>query len=136
MTVFKYLLLASGFALSCSALAQGSDIPALTKSLKVWQPTEIAIKNNVTTITFPGNALTSEAYETIITNGICMPIWTKSTPKNFLSNIKEMNLVNQYKAAGFIFENPAQTCEEMGKLMDQPAKTLLASKTRVYMPAK
>ncbi len=136
MTVFKYLLLASGFALSCSALAQSSDIPALKKSLKVWRPTEITIKNNITTVALPGNALTSEAYETIITNGICMSIWTKSTPKNFLSNIKEMNLVNQYKAAGFIFENPAQTCDEMGKLMDQPAKTLLASKTRVYMPAK
>ena len=88
----KYFLLVSTAVMSCSALAQSSDIPALTKSLNAWQPTEIAIKNNIATVALPGNSLTSEAYEMIITNGICTPIWTKSTPKNFLSNIKEMNL--------------------------------------------
>lgn len=136
MTQIKYFLFVSTFAMSCSALAQNSYIPALTKSLKVWQPTEITIKNNIAMVVLPGKNLSPDSYENLVATGICMPLWTKDAPKNYLKNIKEMSIVNQYKVLGFTLENPAQTCDEMGKLMDQPAKTLLASKTRVYMPAK
>lgn len=136
MSFLKYLLLSAAFLSSGNALAQKNDQQSLQKALREWQPTEILIKKNNITVVLPGKTLTPDAYEAVITSGICMSIWTKSAPKDFLSNINLLHVVNMYKSTGFTVENPASTCEEMGKLMEQPAKNLLASKTRVFMPAK
>ena len=134
MSFLKYILLSAAFLSSGNALAQNNDQQALQKSIREWQPTEISIKNDIATVVLPGKTLTPDAYEAVITSGVCMSIWTKSTPKDFLSDIKLLHVVNMYKSIGFTLENPAATCAEMGKLMDQPAKILLSSKTRVYMP--
>ncbi|CAM7671882.1 hypothetical protein PHDIMM138B_22090 [Phytobacter diazotrophicus] len=134
MSFLKYVLLSAAFLSSENALAQNNDQQALQKSIREWQPTEISIKNDIATVVLPGKTLTPDAYEAVITSGVCMSIWTKSTPKDFLSDIKLLHVVNMYKSIGFTLENPAATCAEMGKLMDQPAKILLSSKTRVYMP--
>ena len=76
------------------------------KSIREWQPTEISIKNNIATVVLPGKTLTPDAYEAVITSGVCMSIWTKSTPKDFLSDIKLLHVVNMYKSIGFTLENP------------------------------
>lgn len=136
MTLLRLSIFSLCLTLSYSAFAQTSEKLTLEKNLKVWQPTEISNKNKIITVVLPGKNLTPEAYESIVTGGICMPIWTKDAPNKYLENIKELSIVNQYKMLGFTIESPASTCAEMGKLMDKPGKTYLASKTRMYMPAK
>lgn len=118
--------------LSANALAQGTDQQALQKALSPWNPTEISSDNHHLVIVLPGNSITTEAYEAVIMNGICSPLWTKSLPKSALQKTQLLTIVNQHKVQGFSFESPSSTCEEMGKLMDQPAKVMLSSKTHLF----
>lgn len=118
--------------LSGNALAQGTDQQALQKALSPWSPTEISNNNHQLVIVLPGNSITAEAYEAVIMNGICSPLWTKSLPKSALQKTQLLTIVNQHKVQGFSFESPSSTCEEMGKLMEQPARAMLSSKTRLF----
>ncbi len=118
--------------LSGNALAQGADQQALQKALSTWNPTEISNNNHQLVIALPGNSITAEAYEAVIMNGICSPLWTKRLPKSALQKVQLLTIVNQHKVQGFSFESPLSTCEEMGKLMEQPARVILSSKTHLF----
>lgn len=126
------LLLSSTLLFSFAAIAQPTDIQLLQKSVKIWQPSEVSIQSNKILIALPSNDMTSEAYEAVISSGVCPPIWTNDVPKNYLSDITEIDVTNKHKAIGYTFEEPRKTCEEMGKLMDNAAKNLLLSKTHTF----
>lgn len=138
MSILKRCMLCSLLLITSAVMARTPDntVRLLQKSLKPWQPTAITQAEKALTIVLPEKSIPSEAYEALATSGICSPIWTKDVPASFLKNITEINIVNQFKATGYTFENPAASCSEMGKLMDEPAKALLLSKTRLFKPAK
>ncbi|HBW7200658.1 TPA: hypothetical protein MJE48_18600 [Klebsiella pneumoniae] len=132
MTAIKSIFLSTALLVSFSALASDADISTLKKELKVFQPTDITKKNNDITVVISAKNITREAYEAIITNGLCTPIWTKDTPSSFLNGINTFTVVNQFKAFGYTLDSPLSTCKEMGNLMPEPAKVLMYSKTKSY----
>jgi hypothetical protein len=77
MKLIKTALLCSSIAFSYNALAQSVDLQTLNKSLKPWQPAEIVQTSNSIKITLPANTVSSEAYEALISSGVCTPIWLK-----------------------------------------------------------
>ncbi len=133
MKLFKIVLLCSATALSCSAFSQSVDIRVLKKSLNPWQPIEIMDNKNISKIVLPTTTVTSDAYEALISSGVCTPVWVKDAPEGYLKNTKEMHVVNKFSAQGYTFENPLITCKKMGALMDDEAKTLMYENTHGYV---
>ena len=132
MKLIKTALLCSSIAFSYNALAQSVDIQTLNKSLKPWQPAEIVQTSNSIKITLPANTVSSEAYEALISSGVCTPIWLKDAPTSFLKTTSEIHVVNKFSALGYTFEHPLTTCKKMGELMDDQAKSLMYGNTRTY----
>ncbi|HDS9504119.1 MULTISPECIES: hypothetical protein [Klebsiella] len=133
MKLFKIVLLCSATALSCSAFSQSVDIRVLKKSLNPWQPIEIMDNKNISKIVLPTTTVTSDAYEALISSGVCTPVWVKDAPEGYLKNTKEIHVVNKFSAQGYTFENPLITCKKMGALMDDEAKTLMYENTHGYV---
>ncbi|HDU3454342.1 TPA: hypothetical protein RFJ86_003202 [Klebsiella pneumoniae] len=133
MKLFKIVLLCSATILSCSAFSQSVDLQVLKKSLNPWQPIEIMDNKNISKIVLPTTTVTSDAYEALISSGICTPVWVKSAPEGYLKNTKEIHVVNKFSAQGYTFENPLITCKKMGALMDDEAKTLMYENTHGYV---
>ncbi|EMN0500732.1 hypothetical protein OW793_19095 [Klebsiella pneumoniae] len=133
MKLFKIVLLCSATTLSCSAFSQSVDLQVLKKSLNPWQPIEIIDNKNISKIVLPTTTVTSDAYEALISSGICTPVWVKSAPEGYLKNTKEIHVVNKFSAQGYTFENPLITCKKMGALMDDEAKTLMYENTHGYV---
>ncbi|HBR3251942.1 TPA: hypothetical protein L9R97_003917 [Klebsiella pneumoniae] len=129
MKLFKIVLLCSATALSCSAFSQSVDIRVLKKSLNPWQPIEIMDSK----IVLPTTTVTSDAYEALISSGVCTPVWVKDAPEGYLKNTKEIHVVNKFSTQGYTFENPLITCKKMGALMDDEAKTLMYENTHGYV---
>ncbi|WP_293000592.1 hypothetical protein [Pantoea sp.] len=125
-------LISSALLFSSIAAAQESDVTILKGKLKPWQPSEVSINHDQITIVTPGPTVNDESYNSIISSGVCTPIWTKDVPANYLQKIKVIHVTNKFKATGFSFENPLSVCNEMGKLMDKPAKAVMYGNTHTY----
>lgn len=132
MSFIKTAIISSLLLLSGNALAQSAYLQALQKSLKPWQPLEIAKNDHELTVVLPGKSVPPEAYEAVIMGGVCPTIWNKSVSKSAIKDVKKLNVTNQYKMIGYSFEDPISTCDEIGQLMDQPAKVKMMSKTSLF----
>lgn len=125
-------LLSAALALASSANAAGSDITTLKSKLNPWQPIEVSLNGDQITVVTPSANITSDIYSTIVSSGICSPIWTKDVPANYLKTIRQINVTNKFKAIGYSFENPLSVCKEMGNLMEKPATVVMLGNTHTY----
>jgi len=125
-------LLGAALVFSSTVAAQGSDTATLKKKLKPWQPSEITLKGDQITVVLPGAGVNSDTYASIIASGVCFPLWTKDASANYLKGIKQINVVNKFKAFGYSFENPLEVCKQMGDLMDKPATAVMLGNTHTY----
>ncbi|SUQ56106.1 Uncharacterised protein [Raoultella terrigena] len=133
MKLFKITLLCTVAALSSNAFSQSLDAQALIKSLKLWQPIGIVDNTDSVEVKLPTATVTSDAYEALISSGVCTPIWVKNAPDGYLKKAKEIHVVNKFSAQGYTFENPLITCKKMGELMDDEAKSLMYENTHSYI---
>ncbi|EPK8264276.1 hypothetical protein [Klebsiella pneumoniae] len=133
MKLLKITLLCTVAALPSRAFSQSIDAQILMKSLKPWQPVGIEVKTDSMNIKLPTATVTSDAYEALISSGVCTPVWVKSAPEEYLKNTKEIHVVNKFSAQGYTFETPLITCKKMGALMDDEAKTLMYENTHGYV---
>lgn len=136
MKRLNVFFLTATLALSSTVAAQKSDIIMLKENLKPWQPSKVYLDGNQITIATPGTNLNSETYNSIISSGICTPIWLKEVPANYLEKIKQINVTNKFESIGFSFENPVKVCKEMGNLMDKPAQAVMMGNTHIYNNGK
>lgn len=132
MSFIKTAVISTLLLLSGNALAQSASQQALQKALKPWQPVEVTKKDHELTVVLPGKSVPPEAYEAVIMSGICPTIWNKSLSKSSIKDVTKLNVTNQYKMSGYSFEDPISTCDEIGKLMDQPAKVKMMSRTSLF----
>lgn len=130
MRNFKLIVLVTSAILAGSASA--SDITTLTKSLKPWQPVEITKSKDAVTVVIDDRQITDTIYDAVINAGVCPNIWTKDVPAKYLESIKELRIVNKHKAQGYVFENPLDSCNEMGKETPEKAKTIMLSNTHLF----
>lgn len=49
-----------------------------------------------------------------------------------MKNVKELQILNKFKAMGYVLEKPLTTCNEMGKETDDKAKIIMLSQTHLY----
>lgn len=132
MKRLNVVLLSATLVVSSSVAAKESDIAILKIKLKPWQPSEIALKGDQITVVLPSTNINSDIYGSIISSGVCSPIWTKDVPAGYLKSIKQINVINKFKAIGYSFENPLSICNEMGNLMDKPATAVMLGNTHTY----
>lgn len=136
MTLFKKITLAIFLSTSCSAYAQTANEQILKKALAAWQPIEVKQQNDVITIIFDTNEITSEAYNPMIVTGVCPPLWSQGEKGGYLKSIKEIHLLNKHAFTGLVFENPKSTCADMGQAMPKESNVILFSNTRQYKNPK
>lgn len=132
MNRLSVTLLCTTLIFATSVRAQESDSSILKSKLKPWQPTEVTLNSDQITVVTPSASITSEVYSSIVSSGVCSPIWTKAVPVHYLKNIKQINVTNKFKTLGYSFENPLSVCKEMGNLMEKPATTVMLGNTRTF----
>ncbi|MFM5835756.1 hypothetical protein [Aeromonas caviae] len=103
---------------------------ALNSALKPWSPSSITKKGEVLHISIPQANITDSMYKSIIKMGVCPVVWDGKTAE--FDGVKEIALLNQYGKQGYVFENAAEACTEMGKLSGSASDTYLLSVTRLY----
>lgn len=129
----KYYKTAALLALALTSYtAQANDVSTLKKSLKPWQPIEITKTDGNISVTLNAAQVTSEIYNAVVMAGVCPTIWTKDAPASYMKNVKELQILNKFKAMGYVLEKPLATCNEMGKETDDRAKTIMLSQTHLY----
>ncbi|WP_391487646.1 hypothetical protein [Leclercia tamurae] len=129
----KYFKVAALFALALTSYtAQANDTSVLKKSLKPWQPIEVSKVGGKLVVVLDANQVTPTIYDAVISAGVCMDIWTKDVPANYLKSVKELNIMNKHKAQGYVLEQPLATCNEMGKETDERAKVIMLSHTHLF----
>lgn len=129
----KYYKTAALLALALTSYtAQANDVSTLKKSLKPWQPIAITKTDGNISVTLNAAQVTSEIYNAVVMAGVCPTIWTKDAPASYMKNVKELQILNKFKAMGYVLEKPLATCNEMGKETDDRAKTIMLSQTHLY----
>lgn len=129
----NYFKTSALFALALTTYtAQANDASTLKKSLKPWQPIEVSKSGDTLTVVLNENQITPTVYDAIISSGACMDIWTKDVPAKYLQSVKEIHILNKYKAQGYVLEQPLATCNEIGKEQPEKAKVIMLSHTHLY----
>lgn len=132
MSLIRLVILGSALAFSSSALAHNTNTKELTKRLAPWQPIEIKAGSQDVLVAIPAKSITPEDFDLIINTGVCASVWTKDASASYLAGVKNLHIANQFKATGYTFEDPLQTCKEMGDLQPDAAKALMLSKTHLF----
>ncbi|WP_338804794.1 hypothetical protein WDV76_06120 [Xenorhabdus griffiniae] len=114
---------------SCSAFAQSTNLSVLQKSMKSWQPLSITDKKGIVTLTMKNDQVTDTIYKSVITNGVCGPLWLDDKNTSYLKNTKEIRVLNKHNYIGPVFENPRTSCDELGKAKDDTAGIIISSHT-------
>ena len=112
--------------------AHANDISTLKKSLNPWQPIEVSKNKDTVTVVIDDRQITDTIYDAVINSGVCPNIWTKDVPAKYLESVKELRILNKHKAQGYVFENPLNSCNEMGKEPPEKAKTIMLSNTHLF----
>ncbi|HEH9400698.1 TPA: hypothetical protein SIA35_002737 [Aeromonas sobria] len=103
---------------------------ALNSALKLWAPSSITKKGDVLHISIPQAKITDSMYKMVIKTGVCPVVWDGKSDE--LDGVKEVALLNQYGKQGYVFENAAEACAEMGNLSGSASDTYLLGVTRLY----
>lgn len=122
------MLLAASFGV----FAQPNNMAVLQKSLKPWQPLSINEHGGAITLTLNEDRVTTEIYEAVIAGGVCAPSWLETKKTGYLKNAKEVRVLNRNNSAGFVFENPKSSCDEVGKAKGDDGKLVISSHTHSY----
>ena len=132
MKCFNVIALSAALMFASTAGAKDLDTTTLKNKLKAWQPAAVILNGNQITIVTPGENINPDTYSAIISGGVCGPIWTNDTPVGYLKTIKQINVINKFKAIGYSFENPLSVCKEMGNLQEKPASAVMLGNTHTY----
>ena len=76
--------------------------------------------------------ITDTIFDPVINAGVCPKIWTNDVPAKYLESIKELRILNKHKTQGYVFENPLNSCNEMGKETPEKAKAIMLSNTHLF----
>ncbi|WP_338803322.1 hypothetical protein WDV76_14100 [Xenorhabdus griffiniae] len=114
---------------SCGVFAQSTNLSALQKSMKMWQPLSISDSGDIVTLTMNEDRVTDKIYHSVIEYGICAPLWLDDKNTSYLKNTKEIRVLNKHNYIGYVFENPRASCGELGKVTDENVSLTISSHT-------
>ncbi|MDM5086246.1 hypothetical protein OB925_16270 [Aeromonas rivipollensis] len=103
---------------------------ALDSALKPWSPTQIQRNGDALHIVLPQAKVTDGIYKSVVKMGLCPVVWEGKADD--LKGVAEVALLNQFGKQGYVVEEVASTCTEMGKLTGAESDTYLLGKTRLY----
>ncbi len=131
----KLLLLPFACAASMVFAAPNAAIKALGQDLRSFNPASITAhqgseKGETVVIVLPQARITDTIYSVAI-KGACMRLWLNPKDK-YLNTVGQIAVLNQTAKQGYIFENPKETCRQMGEAVGNKSNILLMGKTRIY----
>ena len=81
--------------------ANAADLTAM------WQPEQIRISGEKLILVLPQHRITEQIYLALLTTGLCMgPLIEKP-----LDGISEIQVLNQFRAQGYVYEKGLEDCE-------------------------
>lgn len=94
-------------------------------SIKKWTKPlsllNLTVANNALTLVINKDKVTSEMYESIIGNSICMSLVDK--PKSWgKAKIKKIYVLNKFAVQGYVFNGGEAECSRMGKMTSDEFK--------------
>lgn len=127
----KKLLLPLALVTSMAFAAPNAAIKALGQDLKSFNPASITVhqgseKRETVVIILPQARITDTIYTATI-KGACMRLWLNPKDK-YLNTVGQIAVLNQ----GYVFENPKETCKQMGEAVGNKSNILLMGNTRIY----
>lgn len=131
----KLLLLPLALVTSMAFAAPNAAIKALGQDLKSFNPASITVhqrseKRETVVIILPQARITDTIYTAAI-KGACMRLWLNPKDK-YLNTVGQIAVLNQMAKQGYVFENPKETCKQMGEAVGNKSNILLMGNTRIY----
>ncbi len=112
---------------SVSALA---DDDILSNALSPWKPLAITTPGSIT-IVLNESRITNTIYEAVIETGVCLPLWLDKET-DYLSKANEIEVLNKFKAQGYVLEKPLETCKLMGESKGNTSEIILMGNTHIF----
>ena len=96
----------SGEASNANAVSQAQS------SLRLWNPLRVVQTGNVLTVVLNEQRITSQIYQAVIQSGICVGVLAGRN----LPGIEYIQVVNRFRAQGFVYERGTEDCDEINNL--------------------
>jgi hypothetical protein len=117
------------FSILASASAAANN-NVLSNALEPWEPLAIIAPDSIT-IVLNESRVTDTIYEAVIETGVCLPLWLDNET-DYLLKVNAINVLNKFKAQGYVLEKPLETCKDMGESKGETSKIILMGNTHVF----
>ena len=125
---FKSVILFVVFSTFCS-LSVAENAPAgITDLFKDWSPIEVTQNGDVLSVVLPQQRITDVIFNSAITTGYCLHQFDGVD----VSEISEVQILNEFGQQGFVFESDATTCETAFNAPMAQAKIIISGNSRVF----
>lgn len=109
----------------------GDTKKLLTSALEPWNPKEILLEGDRLTVITRERRMTDQVLRPLISTGVCMPVFTDA-PNSYLSEIKEISVLNTFGRQGYVFSGGRSECQEIGNLPMSDTEMYILSRTRMH----
>lgn len=130
MRTFSLAVLIFSLLLTAST-AMGDTKKLLTSALDSWNPEEILLEGHRLTVITRERRMTDQVLRSIISTGICMPVFT-GAPDSYLSEVEEIAVLNTFGRQGYVFSGGRAECQEIGSLPMSDTEIYILSRTRMH----
>lgn len=115
-----------GFCFTGVALADA--VMETRQALELWEPVSVEKKRSSLIVIVKEKRLTAKIYDAMI-GGIC--VWVGAGEAK-LQGVKEIAILNRFRASGRIFEGGATACERVFRAPGSELSIIIAGQTHMY----
>ncbi len=98
-------------------------------ALEMWSPISIEKQGATLNVVLPQRSITDQIYKAAMLSGLCLHVQYSGIR---LDGIREIEILNQFGAQGYVFEGGANECRGLGELMSDGAYIRLLGQTHWY----
>jgi len=130
-TVFVLVAGVSAGVLYPDSKADAGSVSEVRMALEMWAPKAVVRNGTTIKVVLPQRRITEQIYTAAISAGICLYVAAK---KIRLAGVKEIQILNQFRRQGYVFEGGKKERDEMNRLPRSGQKIQLLGRTHLYLP--
>ena len=112
-----------------TGVASADAVTDAKKALEVWDPVSVEMRQSSLIVVAKERRVTAKIYNAMIYAGICL--WA-GTGRVELSGVKEVVILNRFRASGWVFEGGAEECKRMANVPFSKVNLMIAGQTHMY----
>lgn len=125
----RRILVLSVAAVLVATPARADALKEAQQALEMWDPISLRLEDSTLTATLPQRRITDQIYQSALLFGICLHVQHGGVT---LSGVRQIEILNQFGAQGYVFEGGGEECAELGELTTEKAKWKLLGMTHLF----